>query len=197
MQSLRDIGDNAAHLCIDMQKLFAEGSPWAVPWMERTLPQVVKLADHVPERTIFTRFITPRTVDEAGGMWRAYYRKWESLTRDRIDDGLFELLPALQPFAPPAHVIDRFVYSAFGDPRLHDLLQKHEVDTLVFSGSEIDVCVLSSVYAAMDLGYRIVVAEDAVSSSSDASHDAITSLFARRFDVQIEQGKVEEIIARW
>jgi nicotinamidase-related amidase len=197
MRTLRDVGNNAVHLCIDMQKLFAEGSPWAVPWMERTLPQVLKLAEHVPERTIFTRFITPRSPDEAGGMWRTYYRKWENLTRDHVDESLFELLTALQPLVPPAHVIDRYVYSAFGDPRLHELLREHEVDTLVFSGSEIDVCVLSSVYAAMDLGYRIIVAEDAVSSSSDASHDAITSLLARRFDIQIELAKVEEIIARW
>lgn len=197
MQALRDIGDNAAHLCIDMQKLFAQGSPWAVPWMERTLPRVVKLAEHVPERTIFTRFLTPQTPDDAGGMWRAYYRKWESLTRGRVDGTLFELLPALRIFVPPAHVIDRYVYSAFGDPRLNELLRKHDIDTLVFSGSEIDVCVLSSVYAAMDLGYRIVIAEDAVSSSSDASHDAIASLFARRFDVQVEIAKVEEIVAQW
>lgn len=197
MQTLRGIGNNAVHICVDMQDLFAEGSPWAVPWMERTLPRVVALAEHMPERTVFTRFITPRTPDEAGGMWRAYYHKWELLTRDLIDPRLFDLLPALRIFVPPAHVFDRQSYSVFGNPQLSQFLRDRNIDTLVFSGSEIDVCVLSSVYTAIDMGYRIVIAQDAVSSSSDASHDAITSLFARRFDIQVEIADVEEVIAHW
>jgi hypothetical protein len=30
--------DRTLHLCVDMQKLFAPGSPWQVPWAERVLP---------------------------------------------------------------------------------------------------------------------------------------------------------------
>lgn len=197
MHGLAPIGDAAVHLCIDMQKLFLVGSPWAVPWLERRLPQVMKLVEHAPERTVFTRFITPSSAEDAGGMWRRYYRKWESLTRDRIDTALLDLVPALQRHAPPAIVIDKFVYSAFADGSLHRLLRRRRVDTIVISGSEIDVCVLSSVYAAMDLGYRIVIAKDAVISSSDTSHDTLMSLFDRRFDVQIEMATVDEIVECW
>jgi len=28
----------AAHLCIDMQNIFAKDGLWATPWMERVLP---------------------------------------------------------------------------------------------------------------------------------------------------------------
>jgi nicotinamidase-related amidase len=53
------------------------------------------------------------------------------------------------------------------------------------------------VLGAVDLGYRVIVAGDAVCSSSDASHDALIGLFKSRFDVQIEIAKVEEILEAW
>jgi nicotinamidase-related amidase len=59
----------AVHLCIDMQRLFAEASPWHVPWMPRILPQIMLLAERCPARTIFTRFIPPATPEEAQGAW--------------------------------------------------------------------------------------------------------------------------------
>jgi nicotinamidase-related amidase len=51
---------HAAHLCVDMQNLFRPGAPWATPWFERVLPNVVALTRAHPERTIFTRFIPPQ-----------------------------------------------------------------------------------------------------------------------------------------
>jgi nicotinamidase-related amidase len=51
--------------------------------------------------------------------------------------------------------------------------------------------------ASVDHGYRIVMARDAVCSSSDASHDAIVDLFHRRFDVQVEVADVAEILDVW
>ncbi|HEY8612755.1 MAG TPA: cysteine hydrolase, partial [Roseomonas sp.] len=48
---------SCAHLCIDMQNLFAEGTEWHTPWMKRVLPVVERIAAAHPERTIFTRFI--------------------------------------------------------------------------------------------------------------------------------------------
>jgi nicotinamidase-related amidase len=53
------------------------------------------------------------------------------------------------------------------------------------------------VLGAVDLGYRVIVAGDAVCSSSDASHDALIDLFKSRFDVQIEIARVEEILDAW
>ena len=52
---------SAVHIAIDMQRLFGEPeSPWNVPWLSRVLPQVLELARHHPERTVFTRFIPPQ-----------------------------------------------------------------------------------------------------------------------------------------
>jgi hypothetical protein len=45
---------------------------------------------------------------------RVLHTKWSAVTRDRLNPNLMELVPELRGFVPPASVIDRMVYSAFG-----------------------------------------------------------------------------------
>src|SRR5215203_2816804 len=71
--------EKTVHLCIDMQRLFSSEGPWATPWMERVLPVVVEIASRFPERTVFTRFITPRRPEDMPGMWQKYYQRWRLL----------------------------------------------------------------------------------------------------------------------
>lgn len=191
------LGPHAVHLCVDMQRLFSEEGPWPTPWLARVLPSVVRLVERAPERTVFTQFVTPRSAADMPGLWQAYYRKWANTTREHLDERLLELVPALQRYAPPATVFDKMVYSAFATGELHVFLRQHDVDTLVVTGSETDVCVLSSVLSAVDHGYRVVVTRDAICSSSDLAHDAMMDLYTTRFDLQIELASVDEILALW
>ena len=190
-------GANTAHLCVDMQRLFSAEGPWPLAWMERVLPQVVKLVERAPTRTIFTRFLTPTSAEDMPGQWRLYYSKWSNVTRERLDNGLLNLVPLLERYVPSAAVFDKQVYSAFASAPLRKFLERASIDTLIVSGSETDVCVLSTILDAVDRGYRIVMARDAVCSSSDASHDAIVDLFHRRFDLQVEVAEVAEILEAW
>ena len=98
--------DRTAHLCVDMQNLFAEETPWHTPWMARVLPVVTRIAERHPSRTIFTRFIPP-PARPMPGSWRRYYERWRELTLERIDPRLIELVPPLAALAPPAEVIDK------------------------------------------------------------------------------------------
>ena len=185
---------SSIHLCLDMQQMFAPGGPWPTPWMERVLPNIVHLTERMPLRTVFTRFIPPMRAIDMPGMWREFYRKWPKVTRQRIAPELLELVPDLRRFAPPATTFDKFVYSAFADGRLHAWLAERSVGTLLVTGAETDVCVLATVLAAVDHGYRIVLVTDAICSSSDAGHDALMQMYTRRFDVQIELAEAEELM---
>jgi len=53
-------GVSAFHLCVDMQRMLAEGTDWKMPWLARVLPNIVSITSARPERTIFTRFIRAR-----------------------------------------------------------------------------------------------------------------------------------------
>jgi nicotinamidase-related amidase len=189
--------DRTAHLCIDMQNLFAEETPWHTPWMERVLPIVMRIAQHSPAQTIFTRFVPPSRPDQMAGSWQRYYERWREVTLERIDPRLIELIPGLAALAPPAEIIDKHVYSSFSEPQLPELLRGRNVDSLVITGAETDVCVLAAVLDAVDLGYRVVLATDALCSSSDATHDALLALYRSRFSQQIETATSETILASW
>lgn len=190
-------GPHSIHLCIDMQRLFDEGGPWPAPWMARVLPTVERLVTHAPQRTVFTRFIPPEKPEKATGMWRAYYAKWPRVTRNVMDLSLLRLVPELETFAPPAHVIDKPAYSAFTASALQSYLAEKGVDTLLITGSETDVCVLATVLSAVDLGYRTIVVKDGLCSSSDETHDASLRLYAQRFNVQVELTDAAELIDSW
>jgi nicotinamidase-related amidase len=91
------------HLCVDMQRLFSAEGPWPTPWMERVLRIVAELAGRFPERTVFTKFITPYTAKDMPGMWQRYYTKWREATRERLQSDLLELLTPLAKLCPPAN----------------------------------------------------------------------------------------------
>jgi len=187
----------SVHLCIDMQRLFAEPTAWQTRWMTRVLPVVEEIARYHAERTVFTRFIPPARPDDMPGAWRRYYRRWHSLTLSELDPALLELVPALARYVPPAQVIDKRFYSPFVEGGLPGHLRAHRADAIVVSGAETDVCVLAAVLGAVDFGYRVVVAEDAICSSTDATHDALLSLYQQRFSEQIEIASTEDILQNW
>jgi nicotinamidase-related amidase len=191
------IGQRSVHLCIDMQQLFAEDGPWPTPWMGRVLPVIIDLLERFASRTIFTRFVPPPRPDDTFGMWRAYYEKWDNATQVKLQPGLIDLVPPLQRFVPPARIFDKPVYSAFAGGHLHALLAESGINTLVLSGAETDVCVLSTVLSAVDLGYRIIIVQDALCSSADEGHDALLQLYRHRFDLQIELTTAEQLVEFW
>lgn len=45
--TLRDepIGPNTAHICVDMQRMYQEDTPWALAWMPKILPNIVALCE--------------------------------------------------------------------------------------------------------------------------------------------------------
>jgi nicotinamidase-related amidase len=94
-------------------------------------------------------------------------------------------------------VFDKQVYSPFHDGRLAHYLRRRGIDTLVISGTETDVCVLAAVLAAVDHGYRVIIAVDALCSSSDDTHDALMKLYSTRFDQQIEMAETEAVLSQW
>ncbi|WP_313135900.1 cysteine hydrolase family protein [Paracoccus jeotgali] len=191
------MGEEAVHLCVDIQELFGPASPWAVPWMEETLPVAAELAAAHAERTIFTRFIPPRTLDETVGTWRRYYEHWPQMLRETLDPAMLELRAPLRALVPPARQFDRMIYSPWVDGRLHQMLQQGGISTLIVTGGETDVCVMSTVFGAVDRGYRVVVVSDGVSSSADSGHDAAMTLYRGRLSHQIEVASRAEIEEAW
>lgn len=191
------LGERTVHLCVDMQTVFAERTDWHLPWLERVLPSVLRIARAQAGRTVFTRFVPPDDPAEMPGSWQRYYERWRHMTRPRLDPSLIELVPPLAELVPPAAVVDKHRYSPFAESALPRLLRGRGTDSLVITGAETDVCVLATVMDAVDLGYRVVLARDALCSASDRTHDGLLDLYRQRFSQQIEVAEAEAILRGW
>lgn len=191
------LSSHCLHVCVDMQRLFAEDTEWQTPWMPRVLPKVERIVAAHPAETVFTRFMTLAHADEGQGTWRRYYQRWHMLTLRELAPGLLDLVPSLARHVPPATVFDKTVYSPWLGDELETVLRRRNVDTVIVTGGETDICVLGTVLGAVDRGFRTVVVTDALCSSSDASHDALMGLYHARYGQQVETIDTEQLLAAW
>jgi nicotinamidase-related amidase len=180
-----------------MQRLFGERTEWHTPGVAVITSPIVRIARHAPDRAIYTRFRAPERIEQAKGQWQAYYRRWQSVLADRNDQDLYDLVDDLRPFVPPGLVVDKRGFSAFDAPGLVPLLQSRGATTLILTGVETDVCVLSTMFAAIDLGYRVVLVEDAIASSDPRSHAATLAHVVPRFDRQVEVTDTDTLLENW
>jgi nicotinamidase-related amidase len=191
------IGSNAVHICVDMQAMFREPSQWSLPWMDRVLPRIVDLCSTQPSRLVFTRFVPARRPGAGQGTWKRYYERWADMTLERLGPGKVDLVPELRAFTPPAPVVDKPVYSPWLGSSLRTLLAQRRCDTVIVTGGETDMCVLSTVLGAADYGLRTIVVQDAVCSASDEAHDAMIGLFSNRYGQHIETATTEQLVNCW
>jgi nicotinamidase-related amidase len=189
--------NNTLHVVIDMQRLFAEVTAWHTPAIAEILPNVLALCRARPSDTVFARFIVPQNAESANGRWKNYYRRWSAVTLDELDAAMLDLVAPLAAIAQPGSVVDKETYSVFGAPGFAERLEAAGVDTLIFSGVETDVCVQASVFDAVDAGYRVILAEDALASSDRKAHSAVVEDLAPRLCEQIEILSTEAILKLW
>jgi nicotinamidase-related amidase len=191
------VSENTIHLCVDMQRMFAGPTEWQMPWLPRVLPNIVAISEVRPSHTIFTRFIPAKEVGAGSGMWKHYYARWHMMTIDRLGPGLIDLVPELARFVPPGRVFDKYVYSPWTGSALHLDLQRAGIDTLIITGGETDVCVLSTVLGAVDWGFRVILVTDALCSSADETHDAMMDIYLNRFGEQVETVTMATLFEDW
>lgn len=191
------LGPDTLHVIVDMQRVFAEATEWRVPAIADVVSPILGLVRAHPERAVFTRFMTPPTVESASGDWRRFYARWRSVLGDRMDAAMFDLMAPFAGFAPPAEVIDKATFSAFASPEFVASLSRRGVETLVLSGVETDVCVLATALDAIDRGLHVVLAADGLTSWSAAGHRAALEAIYPRFDQQIDIASVAAILTAW
>lgn len=187
----------AMHVVIDMQHLFAEHPDWAVQDIGRIRKEVTWLAEHKPGRTFWTRFIPAQNAEAAKGSWQKYYEAWPTATLDGGGAALVDLLPEHRTLAGKAQIFDKDTFSAFGNEKFASALTAAGIDTLILSGVETEVCVWATALDAIDAGFFVVLARDALTSGSVEAHQATLDLIAPRFAPQVAIMNHAELEAAW
>jgi len=175
-----EIGSKPLHVVVDMQQMFVEGTAWSSPSPITVLPNIERLCSAFATSTVFMKFMVPASVDHAPRRWRTYYERWQELTLEIAHPSIQEIVGPLRRFLTSRNQFEKYTFSAFGSPQFKAYLVEADIDTLIFSGVETDMCVYASVVEAIDRGFQVLVVEDAVTSSDiDAHHATLRHLLPR------------------
>jgi nicotinamidase-related amidase len=98
-----------------------------------------------------------------------------------------DFIDALQPRSGEV-VIDKPGYSAFEHTVLAQVLTTRNIDTLILTGITTEVCVSSTLRAAVDRGYRCFTVADACASSDAQLHEAALRM------IDVEGGIFGEVV---
>jgi len=181
-----------ALLVVDMQNDFVrEGAPLEVPDARATIPATQALVRAAREHdvpVIFTTFLAgPRysLVWEWSPMLGPEVKCCWPGVRRRYDDVDGELLGAavIDELAPQVGdpVIEKYGYNAFHETNLRGVLTAYGRDMIIVAGTVTQICVEDTVRGGFHLGYRAVVASDAVSSYVPELHAATLANVERKY----------------
>ena len=59
------------------------------------------------------------------------------------------------------------------------------------------MCVLARLLGAIDFGYRTILVEDAICSTSDEAYENILKLFTMRYSQHVEVVPADEVLDSW
>jgi len=144
---------------IDMQHVFAAGTPWSSPDYATAAAGVERLRPAFGERVVLTRYVAPARPE---GAWVRYFEQWP-FALVPSDDPIYQLT-----LDPADHrVVTRETFGKWG-PELAEATGG--TDELVLAGVSTDCCVLSTALAAADAGVHVRVAADACAAASPEDH---------------------------
>jgi ureidoacrylate peracid hydrolase len=93
---------------------------------------------------------------------------------------------------PEDYVIPKYRWSTFHQTYFDLALRSRGIDTLIVSGGAVDVGVASTVYAARDLDYNVIIVRDACSNSHEDSMAAfMDTIFPRMARVRTTDNVLE------
>lgn len=83
-------------------------------------------------------------------------------------------------------LIAKLFRNAFEQTALHQLLQDHQIDTIIASGLVTHGCVQATCLGGLELGYKVILAKDAHSNSSQTATKIIKKWHAKLADAGVE-----------
>lgn len=187
------IPSTALHIVVDMQELFRSHPEWGTQALTGIIPPIQRLLTARPENACFSRFIPAQRAEQASGTWQRYYHRWHSVTLDQLDPAQVDVVHELKPWAK--RVGDKPGYSALASAEIR--AAAIAARDVILTGVETDVCVLATAIEAMEAGLRVILARDALTSSSLSCHAKALDILHDRFDEQIEVAGVDQILAAW
>ena len=95
------------------------------------------------------------------------------IATEQYPRGLGATIPEIAEHLPmTTPILSKTSFSVFGEPAFRTALESKYRKTVIIAGIETHVCVLQSAFDALNAGYQVILAEDAVTSRKAGDRDA-------------------------
>ncbi|MCI8329702.1 MAG: isochorismatase family protein [Oscillibacter sp.] len=108
------------------------------------------------------------------------------LWNDHMIEGTWgaQVIQELTP-QPGDYVVHKNLFNGFVNTGLQAVLDSLDVHTLLFTGWRTDVCISQTAIAAFYMGFRVIIAEDGVNSTSEHEHQNGLSLMQINYNFEM------------
>jgi nicotinamidase-related amidase len=186
--------DRSALVVVDMQNDFVRVSaPLEVPDARQTIEPINELIAAwrgIDRPIVFTRFQAGETPSLLWTWSQQIHapvncckigirRSYPDIKGERECIAVIDELD----FRPGDPVVDKYWYGSFFRTNLKDILLSHGVEGIVVTGTVTQICVEDTVRQAFHEGFKVIVAEDGVSSFAPDLHAATLKNIAMKFGV--------------
>ena len=177
-----------AHIIVDMQNGFMEeGAPVEVPVARSIVGNINRISAAVRDAgglNIFMRYTTPPVQGPSWSNFMVRMGKDASTHREAFTPGAhYWQISADIDVQPDDVIVDKHRFSGFtpGTCSLNEVLQAHNIDTVLITGTLTNCCCESTARDAMQHNYRVLMAADANAALSDEEHAATLHTLAMIF----------------
>ncbi len=91
-------------------------------------------------------------------------------------------------------VLEKYTYDFFSNNELRKRLKEKQINTVIITGVNTDICVDTTVRSAFTLGYNIIIPEDLVASINQEAHQHLLKIFHRFFGTVVKSDEILEYL---
>jgi|YelNatPaOPRAMG01_1025707.scaffolds.fasta_scaffold00799_40 nicotinamidase-related amidase len=175
-----------ALIIVDMVVDFVTGK-FGNPYAQEIVPNIKLLIEKAHEKNIPVIYLRDSHTedDKELSLWGKHAMEGDKGS---------EIIPELAP-SPQDYVIKKKVYSGFYKTDLEEILKKHNVDTVILTGTSTHICVLHNSADAFFRGFDVIVISDATASFVPEEHER-----ALKYMKDIHNAKIyttQEFLEKW
>lgn len=108
---------------------------------------------------------------------------------DSFGSELYKIKPL-----PNEQVLEKYTFDFFSNNQLKKQLKEKQINTIIITGVNTDICVDTTLRSAFTLGYNIIILEDLVASINQEAHKYLLKTFHRFFGAVIKSDEILEYL---
>ena len=175
-------------LVIDMQNVYCAGGAWCCPGAEKAAERIKKVIARKADDTdvIFTRFLAS---SDPEGVWKDYNRENGEINNDPHANAMME---AFREELEKYPLYTKSVYSSLDIPEVRRAVLN--ADRVIVSGVVAECCVLSTVFALIDMGKYVIYLKDGVAGLDSKTGKAVETVLSGLEPLHIKKETCTEFL---